>query len=396
MALLSGSVLAALAAVELLLALFLPQTIIDKQYHEQYHSVLGWANKPNVSGAVRLNEQTRTKTFHRHHNSAGLRSSREFPYRKPGGGKRLLLVGDSYFWGYGVDDRFVLSEVLQERAGGNVEVINGAVTGYGTDQELLWLVNEGLRYAPDVVVLGFFPGNDIVEICTSVAYGYPKPYYTYDNGQLTVHNIPVPDTRQLRNKWTNEAETAFERLKSRLRHHLHLYQLVTSRLNSVPALRAFFIRAGLAGRDDFVLPADVPRYQLMDHEKKMDLSDALLREMKRTSERAGAKFLLVFLPNKEYEAAYRVGYDQMVGYGRDAYDISANFAWNTSSSEYLRRMTRKERIELLDLLPVVRAAHRRGEQFYYPGAEDHHWSAAGHRITADAIDARLRELGWLP
>jgi lysophospholipase L1-like esterase len=307
----------------------------------------------------------------------------------------VLLIGDSYFWGYGVDDRFVLSEALQERAGGNVEVINGAVTGYGTDQELLWLVNEGLRYRPDIVVLGFFPGNDVVEICASLSYGYPKPYYTYEQGRLTVHNVPVPDTRKLRNKWTNEADTAFERLKRWLRHHVHLYQLVTSRLNSLPALRALFVKAGLARSDDFILPADIPRYQLTDQEKKMDLSDALIREMKRTAEKAGAKFLLVFIPNKEYDPGHPVGYSQMVGYGKDAYDISTNFPWNSSSSEYLHRMARKERIDLLDLLPVVRSAHRQGVQFYFAGPEDHHWSAAGHRVAADAIYDRLAALGWL-
>jgi hypothetical protein len=73
--------------------------------------------------------------------------------------RRVLLVGDSYFWEYGVDDSQVVSEILQTMAGTGVEVINGAVTGYGTDLELLWLINEGLRFRPDVVVLGFYPGE---------------------------------------------------------------------------------------------------------------------------------------------------------------------------------------------------------------------------------------------
>ena len=393
--LLCSSVLITLAVIELLLAHFWPQTIISKQYHEQYDPVMGWANTPNVSGAMSLNPYARTPAFHRSHNSEGLRSTREFSHAKRKEVKRLLMIGDSYFWGYGVDDRQVLSELLQERGGEAVEVINGAVTGYGTDQELLWLINRGLRYQPDVVILGFYPGNDMVEICTSISYGYPKPYYTYDNGGLTVHNIPVPDTRTLRTKWMTETDGPFDRLKSWLRHNLHLYQLVAGRLNAVPAIRTFFVRAGIARKDSSSLTVDLPKYQLTDHDKQMDLSDALLREMKRASERAGAKFMLVFLPNKEIEPGYDVGYSRMVGYGRDAYDISANFPWNTASSDYLNRMTRKEKIHFLDLLPVVRAAHRRGEQFFYPGPEDHHWSAAGHRIAADAIFDRLIELGWL-
>jgi len=46
---------------------------------------------------------------------------------------------------------------MQKLAGNSVEVLNGAVTGYGTDQELLWLIEYGLKYSPDIVILGVFP-----------------------------------------------------------------------------------------------------------------------------------------------------------------------------------------------------------------------------------------------
>ncbi len=395
MALLLLSVVVMTAVIEFLLANFWPQLIPDRQYHEQYHPVMGWVNKPNVKGSVGLNPLSGTQTFRRSHNSDGLRNLREFSHTKKEGVKRILLIGDSYFWGYGVDDDYVISEVLQKRIGERAEVINGAVTGYGTDQELLWLINEGLKYQPDIVILGFAPGSDVVEITSSISYGYPKPYYTYENGSLVPHNIPVPDTRQLRNRLFGEPDRPVDRLKSWLGRNLHIYRLITGRMYAVPAFRAFFQMTGPARHDREGMYADLPDYKLTDSEKIMDLSDALIREIRITSEKAGAGFMLMFQPNKEYEPGYPVGYGQMVGYGKDAYDIAANFPWNTSSSEYLQRMTRKEKMELLDLLPVVRAAHRRGEQFYYPGVEDHHWSEAGHRIAAEAIFERLDRLGWL-
>ncbi|MBU1849701.1 MAG: hypothetical protein KKH40_03155, partial [Nanoarchaeota archaeon] len=40
------------------------------------------------------------------------------------------------------------------------EVINLGVSGYGTDQELILLQKEGLKYNPDVVILGFYLEND--------------------------------------------------------------------------------------------------------------------------------------------------------------------------------------------------------------------------------------------
>ena len=54
-------------------------------------------------------------------------------------------------------------EMRLTEAGSAVEVINLAVGGFGTLQELLVLQEEGLRYEPDLVVLGFYFGNDLVD-----------------------------------------------------------------------------------------------------------------------------------------------------------------------------------------------------------------------------------------
>ena len=43
-----------------------------------------------------------------------------------------------------------------------VEVINAGVSAWGSDQALLWYRNEGAKYEPDLVILGFFPGNDFL------------------------------------------------------------------------------------------------------------------------------------------------------------------------------------------------------------------------------------------
>ena len=39
------------------------------------------------------------------------------------------------------------------------EVLNTGVSGFSTAEELAYLENEGLRYSPDVIVVGFF-AND--------------------------------------------------------------------------------------------------------------------------------------------------------------------------------------------------------------------------------------------
>jgi hypothetical protein len=61
-----------------------------------------------------------------------------------------------------------------------------------------------------------------------------------------------------------------------------------------------------------------------------------------------------------------------------------------------RGICTKKQVGFLDLLPVVRKAHREGKIFYYPGSEDHHWTALGHRIAAEAILQYLGTSGELP
>ena len=44
-------------------------------------------------------------------------------------------------------------------AGQRFEVIPAGVSGWGTDQQLLWFRKYGVAYQPDLVVLAFFPGQ---------------------------------------------------------------------------------------------------------------------------------------------------------------------------------------------------------------------------------------------
>jgi lysophospholipase L1-like esterase len=149
-----------------------------------YDPLLGWKNIPSWQATTRGKKLTI--------NSRGLRG-REYPYKKAPGVTRILVLGDSYIWGYGVADQEVLTEVLEERLGGaagRYEVLNAGVSGWGNDQEYLWLKNEGFRYSPDLVVLAFFIINDPTNNSYSRQYGLQKPVFM--DLLLTLRNVPVP------------------------------------------------------------------------------------------------------------------------------------------------------------------------------------------------------------
>lgn len=101
-------------------------------------------------------------------NSRGLRDI-EHEARKPPGVVRILILGDSFAQACEValEETFPrrLDSLLDRRRadGRRIEVINGGHQGLGTTQEYLYYILEGRRYRPDVVVLGVYLGNDLVD-----------------------------------------------------------------------------------------------------------------------------------------------------------------------------------------------------------------------------------------
>jgi lysophospholipase L1-like esterase len=93
-------------------------------------------------------------------NSHGLRG-REIDYAKPPGTRRVLMLGDSLTFGWGVPENEVTSAAVERKLNDKLkdarwEVINSGVGNYNTRLEVHYLEKEGLRYEPDVVVLNYF------------------------------------------------------------------------------------------------------------------------------------------------------------------------------------------------------------------------------------------------
>lgn len=89
-------------------------------------------------------------------NSAGFRD-REYSFDKTKGIKRMVFIGDSIVYGYALESNKTLPKQLEEvfrRKGRRVEVLNLGVSGYETEQEIEFLKEVGLKYKPDIVLVG--------------------------------------------------------------------------------------------------------------------------------------------------------------------------------------------------------------------------------------------------
>ena len=87
------------------------------------------------------------------------------------------------------------SDLLEERLGERVQVINLAVPGYGTDQQYWSLLQKGFAYEPDIVLLCMVL-NDVFEAEKILHYGMPKPRFVLgDEGAWAVERSPALDAQ---------------------------------------------------------------------------------------------------------------------------------------------------------------------------------------------------------
>jgi hypothetical protein len=132
-------------------------------------------------------------------NKDGLRD-REHTKQKPPKTFRIALVGDSFaealqvpmektFWWKARKQLNKKCTALGDR---KVEVINFGVQGYGTAQQLMTLRHKVWKYSPDLVILAFFPGNDLINNSKKLDFYKRRPYFVYKNGEL------VPDLSWLK------------------------------------------------------------------------------------------------------------------------------------------------------------------------------------------------------
>ena len=86
-------------------------------------------------------------------NRLGLRGQ-EIKLPKPEKVRRLMTIGDSAIFGFGVAEDMVFSQVAADALGEDVEAINGAIPGYSTYQSINLLRLRGWQTDPDVLVIG--------------------------------------------------------------------------------------------------------------------------------------------------------------------------------------------------------------------------------------------------
>jgi hypothetical protein len=106
----------------------------------------------------------------------------------------VLAVGSSFTAGSEVVDDQSWPAQLSQVSGWNVN--NGGQGGYQADQIILLAEQLLTLIRPQVIVVDLIPGSIIGTGYASS--GWPKPYFTIENGILVTHNLPVQRSETVR------------------------------------------------------------------------------------------------------------------------------------------------------------------------------------------------------
>ena len=127
--------------------------------------------------------------------------------------RRVILIGDSFIYGWNVAKDETIDRVLELRLGDQFEVINLGTRGYGLDQMVL-LANEVIpQLSPDDVVVGFI-SEDLVRSCHS-NFIPAKPKFKLIDGRLVwPHAVPTPYEKYLQHRERQTLDAVLARLYS--------------------------------------------------------------------------------------------------------------------------------------------------------------------------------------
>jgi lysophospholipase L1-like esterase len=340
----------------------------------RYDAMLGWDGTPDAADRFVWEDSVSGVRQNRH----GYRGTAH-PYERTGT-RRLVVLGDSFVWGFGVDDEDVFTRRLERDARPALEVVNLGVSGYGTDQELLLWRNKGRQWRPDDVLLLVTFYTDIYDNVFTVRYNYPKPAFVLKDGRLTLVNVPVPPRAQAWDGPAVQMPTQTRPWLGRLIDASATVGLTAAALSRRPAVRRFLEDRGVIPRlaqESVFNPAFYRPTPDATTEACWRVMAALLRTLNEDVRSSGARLTIAYVPHilqvyPDLWEAHRLKADA----AGEALDVDA-------PNRRLTEIGRELGADVLDLTPPLRLAGRRDRGLYFP--VNLHWTASGHRVVADVL-----------
>jgi len=281
------------------------------------------------------------------YNAWGFRGPIPDPSPAPGV-TRILLLGDSQTEGlqvrhaetYGAVLARDLERLLPDR---RFEVVNLAVSAYGTHQEVLTLRRYGARVRPCWIVLGLYPGNDLSD-------NVRLPLVTEDASGVRLAEHHFSFGRRL---WLGT--------KVWLASISHLYTLSVWRVKALLS-RPLLSQVGL-------LEPSSPLVEGVS--RPLRITEQLLLIARRDARNLGAQLVVLVIPERSQVMRP---------------EESAHSSLDAIEQQFVSWFEREE-IPHVEALTPLRGARQRGVNPFFQ--RDGHLNSAGHRAVGETLARRF-------
>lgn len=295
-------------------------------------------------------------------NSLGLRENQEFSQVNTKT-SRMLIIGDSFTMGVGVDHEDTFIEKLEQsmtsrNSSRRYEIVNSGVPGYNTHAALAQLERMLPTLDPGFVLLAYFVGNDVID--------------NYDGIPTIVEDGFLRRSRSSPGLLPNS-------LRSFLQRHSHLYQLLWPMQKAIrdPTFREQRIKSAARSLSIYdTRPTD-------ELDAIWESTKSELRRFADISRNAGITAGVIIIPERLQTdtALWMTAMEMLPNEGAGHKPEQPNLRIQDICDELS--------IPVFDLLRIFKERNNT-KNMYYP--VDGHWTTAGNSLAANSLESFVRTL----
>ena len=280
---------------------------------------------------------------------------------------RILMLGDSMTWGYGVEKEETFSEVLQQKLkakGVNADVINAGATSYSPTLEYLLLKNKGLSYQPDVVVLNL----DMSDIQDDYNYNQERAEFDQDGNIVRVSGI-------------KEQTTLFYKIRNKMQLNRFIFDklnLIDSRFNKKEGKQKI-LPLGDPKTDRYAILRDMPVQDEAEHWDRTFHYLSLINELCKEND-------ITFILNL-YPYAVQISPDEW-SLGKHLFGFDPDTVHSDAPQQKLKKYAAENGIIYVEMLEPFKESDTFPLYFPYDG----HINRDGHALAAEVLyDSLVQE-----
>ena len=372
--------------LELLLRQFFPQ--IPLQLKDLYveDQIMGLWYKPGYNGRIVTDEFDVKVSI----NSLGFR---DYERKINPDSLKILAIGDSFTFGSWValDDTHlaILEKSLNEEYETPFQIIKAGGPAQGTMQQRIFLEERGVQFDPNIVLLGFFVGNDVRDTMVGL-----KPYQiidgliawdeevlqtwrAYDVLQDEWQDLPTPAPPAI-NEEINEEESKGITWQEWLRSNSHLYQFVAQNIRLIEEETVVTTPTQPARLTIFNYETFYLKEYPSEIEKGWQETVDNLTEINELVQADGRELVIFVIPTKEQVQLdhWQAKLDLML-LSEDLFELD-------KPQQLLVDWAEEENVQLIDLLPQFRTIYENEEvNLYYE--QDPHWNEDGYELAGEIL-----------